>query len=123
MRSNQIILSLSSLSPAIRWQRRPGVSAVVLSTERRCSSMRMATDKMYYGNYRFVVEFDEGSETGSNQLTIWVAEKTDIDTVPLKHFGAAQLLIALVEAERSHLHAKLEEERCACQHPVELEIA
>ncbi len=27
--------------------------------------MRMTTDKMYYGNYRFVVEFDSGSETGS----------------------------------------------------------
>ncbi len=85
--------------------------------------MRMATDKMYYGNYRFVVEFDAGSETGSNQLTVWVAEKTDIDTVPLKQFGAAQLLSALVEPERSRLHAKLEEERCACQQPFELEIA
>src|SRR5260221_7148581 len=123
MRSNQIILSLSSLSPGIRRQRRPGVPAIVLSAERRCSSMRMATDKMYYGNYRFVVEFDAGSETGSNQLTIWVAEKADIDTGPLKQFGAAQLLSALVEPERSRLHAKLEEERCSCQQPFELEIA
>jgi hypothetical protein len=85
--------------------------------------MRMATDKMYYDNYRFVVEFDSGSETGSNQLTVWAAEKTDIDTVPLKQFAAAQLLSALVEPERSRLHAKLEEERCACQRPFELEIA
>ncbi len=85
--------------------------------------MRMTTDKMYYGNYRFVVEFDSGSETGSSQLTVWVAEKADIDTVPLKQFGAAQLLSALVEPERSRLHAKLEEERRACRQPFELEIA
>jgi hypothetical protein len=85
--------------------------------------MRVTTDRMYYGNYRFVVEFDSGSEAGSNQLTVWVAEKADIDTVPLKRFVAAQLLCALVEPERSHLHAKLEEERRACQQPFELEIA
>ena len=58
--------------------------------------MRMTTDKIYYGNYRFVVEFDSGSETGSNQLTVWVAEKADIDAVPLKQLGAAQLLNALI---------------------------
>src|SRR6266567_4757922 len=98
-------------------------SKVVLPAERRHSPMRVTTDKMYYGNYRFVVEFDSGSETGSNQLTVWVAEKADIDTVPLKRFVAAQLLCALVEPERSHLHAKLEEERRACQQPFELEIA
>ncbi len=85
--------------------------------------MRMATDKMYYGNYRFVVEFDSGSETGSNQLTVWAAEKVDIDTVPLKQFGAAQLLSALIEPERSRLHAALAEEQRACQQPFELEIA
>jgi hypothetical protein len=85
--------------------------------------MRITTDTMYYGNCRFVVEFDAGSETGSNQLTVWVAEKADIDTTPLKEFGAAQLLSALVEPERSRLHAKLEEERHACQEPFELEIA
>jgi hypothetical protein len=85
--------------------------------------MRVTTDKMYYGHYRFAVEFDSGSETGSNQLTVWVAEKADIDTVPLKRFVATQLLSALVEPERSRLHAKLEEERRACQQPFELEIA
>lgn len=84
--------------------------------------MRMTTDKMYYGNYRFVVEFDSGSESGSNQLTVWVAEKADIDAVPLKQFGVAQLLNALIEPERLRLHAKLEEERRACQQPFELEI-
>src|SRR5205823_9146924 len=99
------------------------ITNVVLSVERRCPSMRMTTDKMYYGNYRFVIEFDSGSETGSNQLTVWVAEKAGIDGVPLKQFGAAQLLSALVEPERSRLHAKLEEERRACQQPFELEIA
>jgi hypothetical protein len=85
--------------------------------------MRMTTDKMYYGNYRFIVEFNSGSETGSNQLTVWFAEKLDIDTVPLKQFVVAQLFSALVEPERSRLHAKLEEERRACRQPFELEIA
>src|SRR5450759_5167521 len=123
MRSNQIILPLSSLSPGIHRQRRPGVSAVVLSAERRCSSMRMTTDKMYFDNYRFVVEFDSGSETAPNQLTVWVAEKANIDAVPLKQFVAAQLLSALIEPERSRLHAALAEEQRACQQPFELEIA
>jgi hypothetical protein len=39
--------------------------------------MRVETDKMYYGNYRFVAELNTGSELGANQLTIWVAEKPD----------------------------------------------
>src|SRR2546430_3943449 len=99
------------------------ITNVVLSVERRCPSMRMTTDKMYYGNYRFVVEFDSGSETGSNQLTVWVAEKLDIVTVPLKQFVVARLLSALVEPERSRLHAALAEERRACRQPFELEIA
>src|SRR5258708_17177031 len=123
MRSNQIILPLSFRSLGIRRQGPPGVPAIVLSAERRCSSMRMATDKMYYGNYRFVVEFDAGSETGSNRLTVWVAEKADSETVALKRFVAAQLLSALIEPERSRLHAKLEEERRTCQQPFELETA
>jgi len=70
----------------------------------------MATDKMYY---RFIVAFDSRSETGSNQFTVWVTEKSDIDAVPLKRFGVAQLLNALTGLERSPLLAKLEEERKA----------
>jgi len=85
--------------------------------------MRMITDTMYYGNYKFDVELDTGSETGANQLTIWGAEKLNIDTVPLKQFGVAQLLNALIEPERARLHAKLEEEKLACQQSFELEIA
>ena len=85
--------------------------------------MRKITDTMYYGNYKFDVELDTGSETGANQLTVWVAEKLHIDTVPLKQFGVAQLLNALIEPERARLHAKLEEEKLACQRSFELEIA
>jgi hypothetical protein len=85
--------------------------------------MRMLTDTMYYGNYKFDVELDTGSETGANQLMVWVAEKLNIDTVPLKQFGVAQLLNALIEPERARLHAKLEEEKLACQQSFELEIA
>ena len=51
--------------------------------------MRMTTDKMYYGNPRFGVEFDSGSETWSNQLTVWIAEKADVDVVTPKQFGTA----------------------------------
>src|SRR5258706_117712 len=85
--------------------------------------MRMITDTMHYGNYKFDVELDTGSETGANQLTIWVAEKLNIDTVPLKQFGVAHLLNALIEPERARLHVKLEEEKLACQRSFELEIA
>src|SRR5258706_7423053 len=85
--------------------------------------MRMITDTMYYGNYKFDVELDTGSETGANQLIVWVAEKLNIETVPLKQFGVAQLLNALIEPERARLHAKLEEEQLACQQSFELEIA
>ena len=82
----------------------------------------MITNTMYFGNYKFDVELDTGSETGANQLTVWVAEKLNIDTVPLKQFGVAQLLNALIEPERTRLH-RLEEEKRACQHSFEQEVA
>ncbi|MGZ3645004.1 MAG: hypothetical protein ACXVCM_14285, partial [Ktedonobacteraceae bacterium] len=85
--------------------------------------MRMVTDTMYFGNYKFDVELDTGSETGANQLTVWAAEKLNIDTVPLKQFGVAQLLNALIEPERTRLHDRLEAEKHACQQSFELEIA
>jgi hypothetical protein len=85
--------------------------------------MSMITDTMYFGNYKFDVELDTGSETGANQLTVWVAEKLNIDIVPLKQFGLAQLLNALIEPERTNQHAKLEEAKLACQRSFELEIA
>jgi hypothetical protein len=85
--------------------------------------MRMITDTMYFGNYKFDVELDTGSETGANQLTVRVAEKLNIDTVPLKQFGVAQLLNALIEPERTRLHDRLEEEKRACQHSFEQEVA
>ena len=84
--------------------------------------MRIITDTMYFGNYKFDMDLDTGSETGANQLTIWVAEKLNIDTVPLKQFGVAQLLNALIEPERARLHDRLEEEKRAFQHSFELEI-
>ena len=84
--------------------------------------MRMITDTMYFGTYKFEVELDTGSETGSNQLTVWVAEKLHIDTVPLNQFGVAQLLDALIEPERTRLRDRFEQEKCAFQHAFELEI-
>ena len=85
--------------------------------------MRKITDTLYYNNYKFDVEIDMGSGTGANQLTVWVAAKVNIDTVPLKQFGVAHLLNALIEPERARLHTKLEEEKLACQQSFELEIA
>ena len=84
--------------------------------------MRIITDTMYFGNYKFDMDLDTGSETGANQLTIWVAEKLNIDTVPLKQFGLVQLLNALIEPERARLRDRFEEEKCAFQHSFELEI-
>src|SRR6516225_7696525 len=75
--------------------------------------MRIITDTMYFGNYKFDMELDTGSETGADQLTIWVAEKLHIDTVPLKQFGVAQLLDALIEPERTRLRDRFEQEKCA----------
>jgi hypothetical protein len=85
--------------------------------------MRIITDTIYYENYKFSLELDTGSETGANQLIVWGAEKLHIDAVPLKQFGVAQLLNALIEPERARLHARLEEEKLACQQSFELEIA
>ena len=85
--------------------------------------MRIITDTMYFGNHKFDMELDTGSETGAKQLTIWVAEKSNIDTVPLNQFGVAQLLDALIEPERTRLRARFEEEKCAFQHALEMEIA
>jgi len=84
--------------------------------------MRIITDTMYFGTYKFDMDLDTGSETGANQLTIWVAEKLNIDTVPLKQFGLVQLLNALIEPERTRLRDRFEEEKCAFQHSFELEI-
>ncbi len=80
--------------------------------------MRMITDTMYFGNYKFDVELDTGSGTGANQLTVWVAEKLNIDTVPLKQIGVAHLLNALIEPERRAAR-RLEEEKRACQQSFE----
>jgi hypothetical protein len=83
----------------------------------------MITDTMYFGTYKFDMELDTGSEPGANQLTIWVAEKLHIDTVPLNQFGVAQLLNALIEPERTRLRDRFEEEKSAFQRAFELEIA
>ena len=79
----------------------------------------MEADKVYYGNYKFVVELDTGAETGANQLIVWFAEKVNIDTVPLSHFKLDQLLRALLEPYSSHLQAQLGHEQRVCRRPFE----
>jgi DNA-binding SARP family transcriptional activator len=78
----------------------------------RWSTMRIEVDKMYYDNYLFRVELDTGAETGTNQLTVWCAEKMNTATMPLAQFKPQQLLRALLEPHKSSLHARLEQEKC-----------
>jgi hypothetical protein len=85
--------------------------------------MRADVDKLYSGNYRFTVEIDTGAETGSNQLTVWFAEKVHVETVPLSHFKLPQLFRALQEPYRTSLQAQLEAEQRACRKPFKEEIA
>lgn len=85
--------------------------------------MHTIIDTIYNGRYKFDVELDTGSETGANQLTIWAAEQLPVDTLPLKQFGTARLLNALIEPERGRLHAGLAAEKRACQQSFETEIA
>ncbi len=49
--------------------------------------MRKITNKLYYGDYKFIVELNTRAEMGTNQLTVWVAEKRDNDVPPLSSRG------------------------------------
>jgi hypothetical protein len=84
--------------------------------------MRAVADKMYYGDYKFLVELDTGAETGTNQVTVWVAEKISIDSVSLVEFRIEQLLKALAEPLQSLLRARLEEEKYRYRKPFKDEI-
>jgi hypothetical protein len=85
--------------------------------------MRADVDTIYSGNHRFTIEMDTGAETGSNQLTVWFAEKVPVEAVPLSHFKLSQLFRALKEPYRSNLQAQLATEQRACRKPFEEEIA
>lgn len=99
------------------------VSISLYSTVGRWSTMRMEVDKIYYDNYLFRVELDTGAETGTNQLTVWFAEKTNIATIPLTHFKPDQLLKALLEPYKSSLQTRLEQEKSTSRRPFQEEIA
>ena len=79
-------------------------------------------DQEYYGNFRFTVDLDTGSEISCHHLTVWVAEKANIDSVPLSKLTLEQLFLALIEPQKSRLHAQLEEEKAACREPFDEEI-
>ena len=79
-------------------------------------------DREYYGNYRFTVDLDIGSEISCHHLTVWAAEKVNIDSVPLSKFTSEKLFLALIEPQKSRLHAQLEEEKAACWEPFDEEI-
>ncbi len=99
------------------------MSVSLYSIVGRWSTMRMEVDKLYYDNYLFRVELDTGAETGTNQLTVWYAEKKNITTIPLVHFKPHQLLKALLEPYKSSLHAQLEQEKWSYRRSFEQEIA
>ena len=88
------------------------VNVSLYSIVGRWSTMRMEVDKMYYDNYLFRVELDTGAETGTNQLTVWCAEKVNIATMQLTHFKPHQLLKALLEPYKASLYTQLEQEKC-----------
>ncbi len=100
--------------------RRP--SLVFGYKERRLFMRVDFLDQEYYGNFRFTVDLDTGSETSCHHLTVWVAEKANIDSVPLSKFTSEQLFLALIEPQKSRLHAQLEEEKAACREPFDEEI-
>ncbi len=77
---------------------------------------------MFYGNYKFTAELDTGSEMGGDQLTVWFAEKVDIEQVPLSQFSIDLLLKALQEPLQSRLRAQLEQEKISCQQAFEDQI-
>src|SRR5579884_441032 len=75
--------------------------------------MRKITDKLYYGDYKFIVELNTRAEMGTNQLTVWVAEKRDTSDVPLSvlaaglfHFSPEEYLRSFYfeEADNAHIH-------------------
>lgn len=99
-----------------------GSSLVFGYKERRLIMHVDFLDQEYYGNYRFTVDLDIGSETSCHQLTVWVAEKINIDSVPLSKFTSEQLFLALIEPHKSRLQAQLEEEKSACREPFDEEI-
>ncbi len=78
---------------------------------------------MFYGNYKFTTELDTGSETSGNQLTVWFAEKVDVEHVDLSQFSIDLLLKTLQEPLQSRLHAQLQAERITCQQAFEAQIA
>jgi hypothetical protein len=60
---------------------------------------------MLYGNYKFTAELDTGSEMGGDQLTVWFAEKVDIEQA--SHvFGEPRFLRDFYFEEASKHHIK-----------------
>src|SRR5215471_10768137 len=75
--------------------------------------MHTDVDQFEYGDFRFVVELDTGSETGSEQLTAWYAESLDVAFLALTSFSMQQLLDALQEPERTQMVQEWEQARVA----------
>src|SRR5262245_46558414 len=85
--------------------------------------MHMEVYEMLYGNYKFTAELDTGSETSGKQLTVWFAEKVDVEHIHLTQFSIDVLLNALQEPLQSRFRAQLEQEKVTCQQEFEAQIA
>src|SRR5689334_10036827 len=79
-------------------------------------------EQEYYGNYRFTIDPDIGSEISCHHLPVWAAEKVNIDSVPLSKFTSEQLFLALIEPHKSRFQAQLEQEKAVCREPFDKEI-
>ena len=77
--------------------------------------MHVIINRIHFGNFRFIVDLEAGPEVEPGQLTLWVAEKVDVRTLPLHEFTLDQLMYSLKEPLRARLYMQLETEKLALQ--------
>ena len=78
--------------------------------------MHVIINRIHFGNFRFILELEAGPEIEEpGQLTLWVAEKIDVQTIPLREFTLEQLLYSVKEPLRSDLYLQLETEKQSLQ--------
>src|SRR6266702_2097503 len=73
--------------------------------------MHVIINRIHFVNFRFLVELEAGNEIELGQVTLWVEEKIDVSTLPLREFTLEQLLYAVREPLRGHLYTQLEAQR------------
>jgi hypothetical protein len=79
-------------------------------------AMHAIINRIHFGNFRFIIELEIAPEIEPGQLTLWVAEKIDVSTLPLNKFTVEQLIYAVREPWRARLYQQLKEEKQELQH-------